>query len=270
VASFTWAVDTTPPETSITAGPADGSVINDPAPAFSFAASEDGSRFTCSVDDEPPVACTSPFTPPLLARGSHSVAVTATDAIGNTDASPAVRRFSLAVFVPAPIDRDHDGYAVAQDCDDADATINPGTPEIPGNRVDEDCDGVAAPYPRVLALITNAGKAYAKETRFSRFLFGEVPAGGTAELRCTAPRKAACPFTRRVIKLVKGAGNGLTKSERRRGLRVGVGATIDARVVVPRMIGRVRRFKIAKLAYPKGETLCLTPGARKPAKCPPI
>ncbi len=40
-----------------------------------------------------------------------------------------------------PVDKDGDGYLCTEDCDDTDPTVNPGADEIPGNNVDDNCDG---------------------------------------------------------------------------------------------------------------------------------
>jgi len=41
-----------------------------------------------------------------------------------------------------PVDEDGDGYTSKEDCDDTDADVYPGAPEIPDDGIDQDCDGV--------------------------------------------------------------------------------------------------------------------------------
>jgi hypothetical protein len=101
-ATQTWTInppaDTTPPDTTITSGPS--GATNDSTPSFAFTASELGSMFQCRVDSGAYAACTSPWTTPALADGSHTVNVRATDAAGNTDASPATRSFTVDTVAP--------------------------------------------------------------------------------------------------------------------------------------------------------------------------
>jgi hypothetical protein len=85
--------DTVAPQTVITEGPS--GETREHAPSFSFASSEPGSRFRCSVDGLPPRPCSSPFTVTRLGPGSHRFAVAATDPAGNTDPSPARRDFRV-------------------------------------------------------------------------------------------------------------------------------------------------------------------------------
>ena len=55
---------------------------------------------------------------------------------------------ALLLFVaPAlAVDADGDGYDEREDCDDNDPLVNPGASEVPGNDLDDDCDGLASCY----------------------------------------------------------------------------------------------------------------------------
>jgi len=81
--------DTTPPDTTITSGPASGSSTTSTSASFSFSSSENGSTFQCMLDGAAWSACTSPQSYSSLATGSHTFAVRAIDAAGNVDPTPA-------------------------------------------------------------------------------------------------------------------------------------------------------------------------------------
>jgi hypothetical protein len=85
--------DTTPPATTITAGP--GAKTNDPTPSFAFSSSEAGSSFECRLDSGSFGTCSSPYTAGQLADGSHTFQVRAIDPAGNADPTPAQRSFTL-------------------------------------------------------------------------------------------------------------------------------------------------------------------------------
>ena len=106
-ASYTWLIDTvppdtTPPETTIDTKPADPSASADAT--FTFSADEPGSTFECRLDGGAWGVCASPKNYTGLADGSHTFDVRATDLLGNTDPSPASYSWTITTVVaPVPI-----------------------------------------------------------------------------------------------------------------------------------------------------------------------
>ncbi|MDX6504389.1 MAG: hypothetical protein QOE29_1514, partial [Gaiellaceae bacterium] len=99
-ATSSWVVnvpppDTTPPDTSITGGPADPSTSANAS--FTFSSTESGSTFACSLDGAAFLDCTSPQGYSSLANGIHTFSVRATDAAGNQDLSPATSTWTVNV-----------------------------------------------------------------------------------------------------------------------------------------------------------------------------
>jgi hypothetical protein len=101
-ASFTWVVDTAPPDTTISANPS--SLSNSANASFSFSGSDpNGSGvagYECQLDSGGFSTCTSPQTYAGLSDGSHTFQVRALDAANNRDATPAT--FTWAVDTRAP------------------------------------------------------------------------------------------------------------------------------------------------------------------------
>ncbi|HEY0390342.1 MAG TPA: right-handed parallel beta-helix repeat-containing protein [Solirubrobacterales bacterium] len=85
--------DTTPPNTSISSSPPSSTTSTDAS--FGFSSSESGSTFQCSLDSAASSSCGSPTSYSSLSLGPHVFSVIATDAAGNTDASPATRMWTV-------------------------------------------------------------------------------------------------------------------------------------------------------------------------------
>ena len=85
--------DTTPPQTTITAGPATSTTST--SASFSFASSEPGA-FECALDAAAFAGCTSPKSYTGLLVGDHSFKVRARDGAGNVDATPATYAWRIA------------------------------------------------------------------------------------------------------------------------------------------------------------------------------
>ncbi len=97
-ASWTWLIDTMPPDTSIDSNPSDPS--NSANASFTFSANEAGSSFECQLDGGGWSGCTSPQNYAGLADGSHTFEVRATDAAANTDPTPASYTWLVDIVAP--------------------------------------------------------------------------------------------------------------------------------------------------------------------------
>jgi hypothetical protein len=91
--------DTAPPDTTIGKGPKKKSTSTKAKVTF---ASEAGATFTCQLDKTPAKPCTSPYKVKRVKPGKHKLTVTAVDAAGNADPSPATYRWKVLKKKPKP------------------------------------------------------------------------------------------------------------------------------------------------------------------------
>jgi Ca2+-binding RTX toxin-like protein len=97
-ASYTWNVDTMPPDTTIVGNPNNPS--NDTAPTFSVSSSQDGSTFEYEIDGLLGTSLDGQVELADLANGSHTFRVWATDTAGNKDDSPATYTWTVDTMPP--------------------------------------------------------------------------------------------------------------------------------------------------------------------------
>src|SRR4029453_17800397 len=100
VASYTWTVDLTDPDTTITSGP--GAFTNQTSATFTYTSTETGSNFQCHLDAANWGPC--PSNPASqsysVGEGTHTFYVRAVDPAGNFDKSEASYTWNVIVTPP--------------------------------------------------------------------------------------------------------------------------------------------------------------------------
>jgi len=97
-ASYSWTIDITPPETTITSYPQNPT--NSTSGTFEFICNEASCTFQCKIDNGSWESCSSPKTYTNLSDGSHTFEVRAIDSAGNIDKTPATYSWTIDSIPP--------------------------------------------------------------------------------------------------------------------------------------------------------------------------
>jgi hypothetical protein len=193
---------------------------------------------------------------------SYTASVTATDDVGNV----TTRTGSLVITAVPPVDRDGDATFADRDCNDEDPRVKPGAHDVPGNKVDENCDGKDAAY-GVLATTVRIGYTQNRNRlAISALAVRGVRVGDRIKVRCTGAGCTRKPNVERRVKQVsKKAEYSLVSLVR--GLRLRPGARLTIAVSRDEFTTRITTYKVRSGKAPKESTDCQLPGTKTIVSC---
>jgi len=166
-----------------------------------------------------------------------------------------------SVTVP---DADSDGFLPPADCDNTDPSRHPGAFEIIGDGIDQDCDGIDAPRPRLVNPVSSDYDQVKrpKAIRLRVLKIKSMHAGDKVVIRC---KGRGCPYKKRTRTGRAGQRTlNLLAPFKKRNLRPGV--RIEIRITRPQWVGKYVLLRVIgrKLAL---DSKCIEPDSTKLFSC---
>jgi hypothetical protein len=242
-------IDTTAPETTITAGVGEGASTTETTVTWALAASEPGVKFECRVHPAAltpgafaPCSGAASHTASGFAPGTYTFETRATDAAGNVEPTTVKRTFTV-IDAPAPPPPPAGDAAPAAPI--VVATTQPAA---------------KLPAPQIVVTLGFNFNSSKKTTKLSTLVVKNVPAGSTVTATC----RKGCAKKSFVKRNASGQVS-LASLIKKKKLKVNT--AIKVVVSKPGSSSAVKVLKIRARKAPSVTTQCQPEGAAKPQSC---
>lgn len=165
------------------------------------------------------------------------------------------------------VDVDGDGIAKPADCQDADPAIRPGAVDVPGNRIDEDCSGADAAYPRVAGAVRAVWQVSRNSTRLRSLQVSGLSEATTVTVRCRGGKRLGCAFTKTTRTYRSKPAKTIQLAALFKGRSLRKDAVVEVLISRRRHVSRLWRYTARPPRAALTRVYCQAPGASTKRRC---
>ena len=186
--------------------------------------------------------------------------------------------YSRRLDIPIPVDADQDGTVEAYDCNDANPAMNPAATDVPGDGIDQNCDGYDEQKPFVGATVGLSTRPTSKGRRIRSLSVTDLRKGDRVVATCKAPKakkktkrfvRSPCAFKTKT-RTARRANRPVAFTKYFKNRVLPAATQIQVRITGADRVGKVWIYRINSRTSPRETRRCLTKGnSAKPQVCPP-